>query len=170
MRQTRKTRDSPLRLRFKSYTITKSTNPIVHILPHRVETLREKERALNTKVIPTEAELAILRVLWSNGASTVRTVHELLGGDSRTRYTTTLKQLQVMTDKELVNRDESQRSHVYTAAVEEQVTEQSLVAQFLQRVLGGSARKMVMHALDSDTVSDEELNEIKQMLQRRSEK
>ena len=125
---------------------------------------------MNAKIIPTEAELAILRVLWSNGASTVRTVHELLGGDSRTRYTTTLKQLQVMTDKELVHRDESERSHIYAASVEEQVTEKSLVSQFLERVLGGSTRKMVMHALDSDTVSDDEIAEIKQMLQRRSEK
>jgi len=125
---------------------------------------------VNAKIIPTEAELAILRVLWSNGASTVRTVHELLGGDSRTRYTTTLKQLQVMTDKELVHRDESERSHIYAASVEEQVTEKSLVSQFLERVLGGSTRKMVMHALDSDTVSDDEIAEIKQMLQRRSEK
>lgn len=125
---------------------------------------------MNAKIIPTEAELAILRVLWSNGASTVRTVHELLGGDSRTRYTTTLKQLQVMTDKQLVHRDESERSHIYAAAVEEQLTEQSLVTQFLQRVLGGSARKMVMHALDSETVSDDEIAEIKEMLQRRSEK
>jgi BlaI family penicillinase repressor len=122
------------------------------------------------KIIPTEAELAILRVLWRDGAATVRTVHESLGGDGRIRYTTTLKQLQVMTDKRLVERDESQRSHVYSAAVEEQVTEKSLVAQFLQRILGGSTRKMVMHALDSDTVSDDELAEIKQMLQRRSEK
>lgn len=125
---------------------------------------------MNANIIPTEAELAILRVLWSDGAATVRTVHESLGGEERTRYTTTLKQLQVMTDKGLVQRDESQRSHVYRAAVEEQVTEKSLVTQFLQRVLGGSARKMVMHALDSDTVSDDELTEIKQMLQRRSEK
>ena len=116
------------------------------------------------KAQPTEAELAILRVLWSRGSSTVRVVHEALGGDARTRYTTTLKQLQVMAQKRLVDRDESRRSHVYTAALQEVETEESLVSGFIDRVFGGSVQKMVVHALNSGKVTDEELAQIKRLL------
>ncbi len=116
------------------------------------------------KLQPTEAELAILRVLWGRGPSTVREVHDALGGDARTRYTTTLKQLQVMAEKRLVERDESQRSHVYAALVNEGETEQSLVSSFIDRVLEGSVQRVVVHALESGKVSDEELAQIKQIL------
>ena len=116
------------------------------------------------KAQPTEAELAILRVLWSRGPSTVRAVHEALGGDARTRYTTTLKQLQVMAERRLVNRDESRRSHVYAAVLKEAETEESLVNSFIDRVFQGSAQKMVVHALNSGKVSDEEIAQIKRLL------
>jgi len=116
------------------------------------------------QIQPTEAELAILRVLWSRGPSTVREVHAALGGDARSRYTTTLKQLQVMAEKRLVERDESQRSHVYAAAVEESQTEQSLVARFIDRVLEGSVQRVVVHALESGKVSDKELAQIRRIL------
>ncbi len=116
------------------------------------------------KAQPTEAELAILRVLWSCGPSTVRAVHETLGGDARTRYTTTLKQLQVMAEKRLVNRDESRRSHVYSAVPKEAETEESLVNSFIDRVFQGSVRKMVVHALNSGKVTDEEIAQIKRLL------
>ena len=118
---------------------------------------------------PTEAELAILRVLWSRGPSTVRVVHEELGGDGRTRYTTTLKQLQVMAEKGLVDRDESQRSHIYAAVLEEAKTEESLVSGFIDRVFGGSVQKMVVHALNSGKVTDEEIAQIKRLLGQRGE-
>jgi len=116
------------------------------------------------KTQPTEAELAILRVLWSCGPSTVRVVHEALGGDARTRYTTTLKQLQVMAEKRLVTRDESRRSHVYGAVLKETETEQALVSSFIDRMFEGSVQKMVIHALEAGKVSDEELAEIKRQL------
>lgn len=119
------------------------------------------------EVPPTEAELAILRVLWSHGPSTVRAVHEALGGDARTRYTTTLKQLQVMAEKRLVQRDKSQRSHIYSTALKEAETEKSLVKGFVDRVLQGSVQKMVVHALDSDKVTDEEIAQIKRLLKQR---
>lgn len=118
---------------------------------------------------PTEAELAILRVLWSRGPSTVRTVHDALGGDARTRYTTTLKQLQVMAEKDLVERDDSQRSHVYAALLKQDETEQSLVTGFIDRVFQGSVQKMVLRALNSSKVTHEELAQIKQLLQQREE-
>jgi predicted transcriptional regulator len=116
------------------------------------------------KVQPTEAELAILRVLWTGGPSSVRKVHEALGGDERTRYTTTLKQLQVMAEKRLVKRDASQRSHVYTAVVNEDETGQALVSSFVDRMFQGSVQKMVVHALEAGKVSDGELAEIKRHL------
>ena len=117
------------------------------------------------KVQPTPAELAILRVLWTEGPSSVRQVHESLGGDKRTRYTTTLKQLQVMAEKGLVRRDESRRSHVYAAAVKEKPTQQAVVGGFVDRMFGGSVQKLVIHALEAKDVSEEELAEIKRRLQ-----
>ena len=118
---------------------------------------------------PTEAELAILQVLWSRGPATVRAVHETLGGDERTRYTTTLKQMQVMAEKGLVKRDDSQRSHIYTAVPTEGEIEQSLVSGFIDRVFRGSVQKMVVHALNSKNVTREEIDEIKRLLQQRGE-
>ncbi len=113
---------------------------------------------------PSEAELAILRRLWSRGASSVRDVHELLGGDPRTRYTTTLKLMQRMVEKGLVRRDESQRSHLYTPAVQEDDIERALVSSFVDRMFEGSVQKLVLHALEAGDVSDEELAEIKRQL------
>jgi len=116
------------------------------------------------KAQPSEAELAILRTLWSKGASSVREVHESLGGDQRTRYTTTPKLMQRMAEKGLVGRDESQRSHVYTAAVEENEVERALVSSFVNRMFEGSVQKLVLHALEAGEVSDEELAAIKRQL------
>jgi BlaI family transcriptional regulator, penicillinase repressor len=118
---------------------------------------------------PTEAELAILQVLWKSGPSTVRAVHEALGGDARTRYTTTLKQMQVMAEKRLVERNDSQRSHVYSAVPNESETEESLVNGFVDRVFLGSVQKMVVHALNSKKVTVEEIDQIKRLLQERGE-
>ncbi len=118
------------------------------------------------KAQPSEAELAILRTLWGKGPSSVREVHELLGGDGRTRYTTTLKLMQRMAEKGLVRRDESQRSHVYTVAVKEDDVERALVNSFVNRMFEGSVQKLVLHALESGDVSDEELVEIKRQLKR----
>lgn len=119
---------------------------------------------------PTEAELAILGVLWQRGPCTVRQVHESLGGDRKTRYTTTLKQLQVMDEKGLVVRDTSDRSHVYRAAIDESATKRRLVGQLIDRVFGGSARKMVLHALEAGKLTDEELAEIRRILDQREKK
>ena len=116
------------------------------------------------KAQPTQAELAILRVLWEQGPSSVRQVHESLGGDKRTRYTTTLKQLQVMAGKGFVRRDESRRSHVYAAAAKEDETQQAIVGSFVDRMFEGSVQKLVIHALEAGEVSDEELAEIKRQL------
>jgi predicted transcriptional regulator len=111
---------------------------------------------------PTDAELAILRVLWARGPSTVRDVTEALGPD--TGYTTALKLLQIMMEKQLVRRNESARSHVYEAAVSEDQTQRQLVTDLLNRAFGGSAAKLVLQALSSSPASPEELAEIKKLL------
>ena len=111
---------------------------------------------------PTDAELAILRVLWSRGPSTVREVAEAMGRGEA--YTTILKLLQIMTEKALVRRDERQRTHVYVAAYSEDATQKQLVSDLLDRVFDGSAAKLVLQALDAGTVSPEELEEIRALL------
>jgi len=113
---------------------------------------------------PTDAELAILRVLWTRGPSTVRQVAEALGREAG--YTTVLKLLQIMTEKKLVRRDESTRTHVYEAAHTEDQTQRHLVADLLNRVFDGSAAKLVVQALAASKTSPEELAEIRKLLDR----
>jgi BlaI family transcriptional regulator, penicillinase repressor len=113
---------------------------------------------------PTDAELAILRVLWQLGPSTVRQVHEALSGDRATAYTTALKMLQIMTEKGLVRRDESDRTHVYFPRLTEEQTQRQLVRDLLDRAFGGSASKLVMQALATKRASAEELSEIRKLI------
>jgi BlaI family transcriptional regulator, penicillinase repressor len=113
---------------------------------------------------PTDAELAILRVLWRRGPSTVRQVHEDLERRSLTGYTTVLKLLQIMTEKGLVERDESQRAHVYVARLPEEQTLGQLVGDLLDRAFEGSSSRLVMRALESRPATREELSEIRRML------
>lgn len=113
---------------------------------------------------PTDAELAILRILWERGASTVRQVHEMLAPERSTGYTTTLKLLQIMTEKGLVGRDESDRTHIYQARLSEQQTQRQLVGDLLDRAFGGSASKLVMQALASRKASAEEMKEIRKLV------
>ncbi|HSP13461.1 MAG TPA: BlaI/MecI/CopY family transcriptional regulator [Thermoanaerobaculia bacterium] len=115
---------------------------------------------------PTDAELAILRVLWERGPSTVRDVHDALSGSQATGYTTVLKLMQIMTDKGLVIRDESQRAHVYQASQTEQKTQRQIVADVVRRAFGGSPAKLVMQALSGRKASAAELNEIRELLDR----
>ena len=110
---------------------------------------------------PTDAELAILRVLWERGPSSVRDVHEVLSG---TGYTTVLKLLQIMTEKGLVTRDESQRAHIYVARQSEQKTQRQLLVDLADRAFGGSPAKLVMQALSGRRASSAELNEIRDLL------
>src|SRR5690242_6445791 len=116
---------------------------------------------------PTEVELAILRVLWGCGPSTVREVHAALRGHpdrQETGYSTTLKMMQVMLDKGLLVRDESRRPQVYRPAVPEKQTQRRMVDDLIQRVFGGSARKLVLRAIESEHVTPEELAEIRNLL------
>ena len=115
------------------------------------------------RVRPTDAELAILHVLWDRGPSTVRQVFEVLTG-RETGYTTTLKLMQIMADKGLVSRDESARTHIYAAKVSRDQTQQHLVRDLLDRAFGGSAASLVMQALSSNATSAEERREIEQLI------
>jgi predicted transcriptional regulator len=119
---------------------------------------------------PTDAELAILRILWERGPSTVRQVHEVLVSRERpTAYTTALKLLQIMTDKGLVRRDESDRTHVYHARLSEDQTQRQLVRDLLDRAFGGSATKLVMQALNARRATPDELGEIRRLIDARRE-
>ena len=113
---------------------------------------------------PTDAELAILRVLWRLGPSTVRTVHDELSHDQSTGYTTVLKLMQIMTEKGLVERDESERAHVYSARASEQKTQRQLVNDLLDRAFAGSMSKLVVQALSSQKASSDEIAAIRALL------
>jgi predicted transcriptional regulator len=113
---------------------------------------------------PTDTELAILDVLWSRGPSTVRQVHEALAGARATGYTTTLKLMQIMAEKGLVTRDESARTHVYTARSPRDVTQRQLVSDLVDRAFGGSAAALVLQAISAHQTSSEELAEIQQLI------
>ena len=115
-------------------------------------------------VRPTDTELAILRVLWERGPSTVRQVHDALAGARDTGYTTTLKLMQIMAEKGLVTRDERARTHVYHARASRDETQRQLVTDLMDRAFGGSAAALVMQALNAQQASPEELAEIQQLI------
>ena len=111
---------------------------------------------------PTDAELAILTVLWSRGPSTVRQVAAAM--DREAGYTTVLKLLQIMAEKGLVTRDESARTHIYAPAYTEDQTQRQLVMDLVERAFDGSAAKLVLQALASKKATPEELDEIRTLL------
>jgi predicted transcriptional regulator len=113
---------------------------------------------------PTEAELEVLRILWENGPSTVRFVHERLRRHKDVGYTTTLKIMQIMTEKGILERDTRRRQHVYAALYRESETQQMLLDRLLENAFGGSAAKLVMKALDPHRTSPEELRQIRRLL------
>jgi predicted transcriptional regulator len=114
---------------------------------------------------PTDAELAILQVLWERGDSTVREVHEALKDVQGSGYTTVLKLMQIMTEKGLVERDESNRAHVYRARATQQKTQRQLVSDLLDKAFGGSPARLAMQALSSKKSSPEELAELRKLLE-----
>jgi predicted transcriptional regulator len=113
---------------------------------------------------PTDRELTILRILWDKGPSTVRDVNEAMSQDEDTGYTTTLKLMQIMAEKGLVLRDDSQFKHVYRPALTEEKAQKQLVGDLLDRAFSGSAEKLVMRALSAKKVSAKELASIKKMI------
>ncbi len=115
---------------------------------------------------PTDAELEILHVLWASGPSTVRQVHEQLSQNREIGYTTALKLMQIMYEKGLLSREDSSKTHTYTAAVSEEDTQRGLVSRFVETAFRGSASRLVMQVLGQHKASREELDEIKRLLNR----
>lgn len=113
---------------------------------------------------PTEAELEILQILWKHGPCTVRFVNDQLNEKKTVGYTTTLKIMQIMFEKDLLKRDEKARSHLYRAAVKEKDTQRLLLDRFLETAFGGSAVKLVMQALGNHKASKEEIARIRELL------
>ena len=125
--------------------------------------MTEKRKGEGTRR-PTDAELAILSVLWERGASTVREVHDALSASQGSGYTTVPKLLQIMTDKGLVVRDESQRAHVYLPRLSELRTQRQLLGDLVDRAFGGSSAKLVLQALAGRRATSEELRDIRALL------
>ena len=117
----------------------------------------------NATVKPTEAELTLLNVLWKVGPATVRQIHDTVSEKQKTGYTTVLKILQIMHEKSLVIRDESNRAHVYAAANSETQTQSSLIKDLILKAFGGSTSKLVMRAIDEST-SQQEIEDIRELL------
>ena len=119
---------------------------------------------------PTESELEILRVLWEKGPSTVREVHEVLGQSKDAGYTTTLKLMQIMHEKGLLDRDTSSKTHIYSANVSQENTQRQLLDKMIDTVFNGSASQLVLQALGNHKSSKEELEKIKQYLNENEKK
>ena len=113
---------------------------------------------------PTDAELTILQVLWDRGPSTVREVYKIISSDKNVGYTTVLKLMQIMTDKELVERDESCRPQLYRPRFPREQTERQLIKDLVDRAFGGSAKRLVMQALEAKKASPSELAQIEKLL------
>lgn len=113
---------------------------------------------------PTESELEILQILWSNGPSTVRLVNEKQNSEKEVGYTTTLKIMQIMAEKGMLEVDKSSKQHVYNPTIDEQATKEMLLDGFVKKTFEGSAMKLVMQALGNHKPSKDELNEIKDLI------
>ncbi len=113
---------------------------------------------------PTDRELSILGILWDESPLTVRQIHEKLSVNSDTGYTTTLKIMQIMVDKSLLLRDQSGKTHLYMPAITRDITQKNLVSDLLKKAFSGSAGSLVLQALKNNTVDDNELAQIKKIL------
>ena len=114
---------------------------------------------------PTKSELEILQVLWQYGPSTVRFVNDTLNEQKRAvQYTSTLKLMQIMAEKKMLKRDESNMKHVYIPAMEEQKTKSALLDRFVDSMFNGSASSLMMQLLGNKKTSKKELQEIRDLL------
>lgn len=121
------------------------------------------DKSVVKPIKPTAAELTLLNILWQMGPATVRQIHDTVSTTQTTGYTTVLKILQIMHEKALVIRDETNRAHVYAAANSEMQTQSSLIKDLISKAFGGSTSKLVMRAIDEST-SAEEIDDIRQLL------
>jgi BlaI family penicillinase repressor len=117
---------------------------------------------------PTESELELLRILWEMQPATVREIYDALNEERPSGYTTVLKLLQIMTAKGLVLRDEANRAHVYRSAISQDAMQSKILKDLSMRLFSGSAAQLALHALEMEPASDQELEEIRALLQRRT--
>ncbi len=113
---------------------------------------------------PTESELQILRILWTEGPSTVREVNNVLSVEKQVGYTTTLKLMQIMAEKNLVNRNTDSKTHIYQANILEHDTQKNLIKSLVDQAFGGSAMELVLQALGNHKTTNEELDQIKKLI------
>lgn len=126
--------------------------------------------ARHTSLQPTEVELQILRILWDDGPSIARHIHDSLQEFKQTTYSTTVKMLSVMMDKGLLRRDENASPLVYRPAVPQQRTQKRMLGDLIDKVYDGSAAALMMHALSSKKATAEELQEIRDLLDQLEDK
>ena len=120
----------------------------------------------NNKLLkPTESELEILQILWEKGKATVREVHEELSAYKDSGYTTTLKLMQIMHEKGLVERDDSSKTHIYEAVITRENTQKQMVGKMVSSLFGGSTSQLVMQALGNHKTDSKELEQIKKYLE-----
>jgi len=133
---------------------------------HRLNYKRNGINIMTKKSIPkpTESELEILQILWQHGALTVKSVNEIINEKREVGYTTTLKLMQIMNDKKLVERNVDERSHIYSAAIQEADIQKILLNKLLESAFRGSASKLVMSALGNSNPSKEELQKIRELI------
>ena len=115
---------------------------------------------------PTKAELEILSVLWKKDEATVREVFEEINTRKKTSYTTVLKLLQIMFEKELVERNEDARAHVYRARIKRNETGRQMLDEVLEKVFGGSALRLVQQVLENETTTADEIKEIRELIEK----
>lgn len=120
--------------------------------------------AMKKAIIPTDSELEILQVIWNKGPCTVRDVHTVLSASKTSGYTTTLKLMQIMADKGILERNTSQRTHIYKSVIRKSETQKSMLSSFIESAFGGSASSLVLQALGSQQTNKEELEEIKALI------
>lgn len=130
--------------------------------------VRKENSARDT--VPTKAEMDVLQVLWKHGPSTVRFVHDTLNEQKEAvQYTSTLKLMQVMVEKEMLTRDETNMKHIYRAALEEEKTKGTLLTRFVDSMYEGSVSNLMVALLGNDKTSDKELEVLKEMLKKLDE-
>ncbi len=119
---------------------------------------------------PTEGELELLRILWERGPSTVRDLHQEVSSKRALGYTSVLKLLQIMTEKGLVEREEAAKAHVYRAAAGQHETQDQLLRDMSERLFSGSAAQLAMHALAMEHVNDQELEELRNLIEQKRQR
>jgi len=139
------------------------TKDVVHLITKSI-VHRIKHHFMNKQIKPTDSELEILTILWERGECTVREIHDELAKTKEAGYTTTLKLMQIMFEKNLLTRDASSKTHLYKAAIPKEQTQGQIVKRMIDTVFNGSAMGLVMQALGNHKANKEELDLIKAYL------